>query len=145
MSTAPVRRTLAIVKPDAVAAGKTGAILAHLEEEGFRIVAVRFLRLTEVQAQAFYAVHAGKPFYAPLTRFMSSGPVLAVALERENAVDHLRKVIGATDPKEAAPGTIRALYAESKERNAIHASDSDSMAAAELRFFFSELELAGAG
>jgi nucleoside-diphosphate kinase len=139
----PGRRTLAIVKPDAVAAGKVGRILAHLEAEGFTVVAGRFLRLTEAQAQAFYAVHAGKPFFASLTRFMSSGPVLVLALERENAVEHLRKVIGATDPKEAAPGTIRALYAESKERNAIHASDSDATAAGELRFFFSELDLLG--
>lgn len=142
MSTVQGRKTLAIVKPDAVGAAKSGAILAYLEEEGFRIAAARFVRLTEPQAQAFYAVHAGRPFYGSLTKFMSSGPVLALALDRENAVEHLRKVIGATDPKEAAPGTIRALYAESKERNAIHASDSDSTAAAELRFFFSELDLA---
>ena len=140
MSTVPNRRTLAIVKPDAVAAGKTGAILAHLEEGGFRVRALRFLRLGLPQAEAFYAVHAGKPFFASLTKFMSSGPVLAMALERDGAVEHLRKVIGATDPKEAAPGTIRALYAESKERNAIHASDSDATATAELRFFFADLD-----
>lgn len=145
MSTVPSRRTLAIVKPDAVAARKTGAILAHLEEEGFRILALRYVRLSLPQAEAFYAVHASRPFFASLTRFMSSGPVLALVLERENAVEHLRKVIGATDPKEAAPGTIRALYAESKERNAIHASDSDAAAAAELRFFFADLDLAQVG
>lgn len=144
MSTVPGRRTLAIVKPDAVAARRAGRILAHLEQEGLRVLAVRFVRMTEVQAQALYAVHAGKPFFSSLTRFMSSGPVLVLALEREDAVEHLRKVIGATDPKEAAPGTIRALYAESKERNAIHAADSEPTAEAELRFFFSELELIGA-
>ncbi len=144
MSTVRGRRTLAIVKPDAVTGRKIGPILTHLEEEGFWILAARYLRLTEAEAQAFYAVHAGKPFYPSLTRFMSSGPVLVLALEREDAVEHLRKVIGATDPAEAAPGTIRALYAESKERNAIHASDSDASAGAELRFFFSELELGGA-
>lgn len=141
MSTNRGRRTLAILKPDAVAARNVGRILARLEEEGFRILAVRFLRLSEAQAREFYAVHAGKPFYEPLTRFMTSGPVLVVALEREDAVDHLRRVIGATDPKEAEPGTIRALYAQSKERNAIHAADSDETAGFELQFFFSEKDL----
>lgn len=142
MSTNRGRRTLAIIKPDAVQARRVGSILAHLEQEGFRILAAKFLRMSEAQARAFYAVHAGKPFYDSLTRFMISGPVLVLALERDDAVEHLRRVIGATDPREAEPGTIRALYAESKERNAIHAADSDETADFEIRFFFQDAELA---
>ncbi len=137
--------TLAIIKPDAVEARKTGLILAKLEEEGFTIRAARFARLDIAEAGAFYAVHRERPFYEPLKRFMTSGPILALALERENAVAHLRKVIGATDPAEAAPGTVRALYAENKERNAIHASDSDETARQELAFFFSQREILNAG
>ena len=133
--------TLAIIKPDAVQAGKAGRILAHLEEEGFALRGARLLRLTEPQAGEFYAVHRERPFYESLKRFMTSGRILALALERENAVAHLREVIGATDPAEAKAGTIRALYAESKERNAIHASDSAENAAIELAFFFSRREL----
>ena len=136
-------RTLAIIKPDAVAGGRTGQILAHLEREGFSIRAVRLARLTEAQAGAFYEVHRGRPFYAELVRFMTSGPCLPLALERADAVAHYRTVIGATDPAEAAPGTIRKLYAESKGRNAVHGSDSDENAAREIAFFFSESELAG--
>jgi len=136
-------RTLAIIKPDAVAGGRTGQILAHLEREGFSIRAVRPARLTEAQAGAFYEVHRGRPFYAELVRFMTSGPCLPLALERADAVAHYRTVIGATDPAEAAPGTIRKLYAESKGRNAVHGSDSDENAAREIAFFFSESELAG--
>ncbi len=137
--------TLAIIKPDAVASCKVGAIVAKLEEEGFVIRAARFVRLDLKQAGAFYAVHRDRPFYEPLKRFMTSGPILAVALERDDAVAHLRNVIGATDPAEAAPGTIRALFAESKERNAIHASDSDESAAQELTFFFSQREMLSSG
>ena len=133
--------TLAIIKPDAVGAGKTGRILAHLEQAGFTIRAARLVKLSTVQAEAFYEVHRGRPFYRPLVRFMTSGPGLALALERDNAVAHLREVIGATDPAEAQPGTVRQLYAESKERNAIHASDSDDNAAREIAFFFPESEL----
>jgi len=135
--------TLTIIKPDAFGRGLTGRILAHLEDEGFRIVAMRVMRLTEAQARAFYAVHAERPFYESLVRFMTSGPVAPVLLARENAVAHLRKVIGATDPAEAEPGTIRALYAESKERNAIHASDAPETAARERAFFFTEAEITG--
>ena len=136
-------RTLAIIKPDAVAGGRSGQILAHLEREGFRIRAARLVRLTEAQAGAFYEVHRGRPFYPELVTFMTSGPCMPLALERDDAVTHYRSVIGATDPAEAAPGTVRKLYAESKGRNAVHGSDSDENAAREIGFFFSEGELAG--
>lgn len=128
--------TLAIIKPDAVQAGHTGNVLAHLEAQGFKIRAARLVRLAQNQAEAFYAVHRERPFFRPLVEFMTSGPALAVALERDNAVAHLREVIGATDPREAKPGTVRKLYAQSKERNAIHASDSPENAAREVAFFF---------
>jgi nucleoside-diphosphate kinase len=134
--------TLAIIKPDALAAGKAGKVLAHLEAAGFKLRAVRLLRLTTAQAEAFYAVHRERPFYRPLVTFMTSGPCVPMALERQDAVAKLRAVIGATDPKDAAPGTVRALYAESKERNAIHASDSPENAAREVAFFFPESDLA---
>jgi nucleoside-diphosphate kinase len=134
--------TLGIIKPDAVESGKTGHIIAHLEGAGFAVRAARLVRLTRAEAAAFYAVHRERPFYAGLVEFMTSGPCLPMALERGDAVDHLRTVIGATDPAEAAPGTIRKLYAESKGRNAIHASDSPENAAREVGFFFSEGELA---
>jgi nucleoside-diphosphate kinase len=134
--------TLGIVKPDAVVAGKTGAIVAHLQKAGFVLRATRLVRLTHAQAAAFYAVHVGRPFYADLVEFMTSGPCLPMALEREDAVAQMRNVIGATDPAEAAPGTIRKLFAESKGRNAIHASDSPENAAREVAFFFTEGELA---
>jgi len=137
-----VSLTLGIVKPDAVATGKTGKIVAHLEQAGFTLRAARLVRLTTEQAGAFYAVHRERPFFADLVAFMTSGPCLPMALEREDAVATLRNVIGATDPAEAAPGTIRKLYAESKGRNAIHASDSDDNARREVTFFFTEGELA---
>ena len=133
-------KTLAIIKPDAVASGKAGRIIALLEERRFRIRAIRMLRLSETQAGAFYEVHKERPFYGSLVEFMTSGPAIPVLLEREGAVATLREVIGATDPKEAAEGTVRALYAESKERNAIHASDSDENAAREAAFFFAEAD-----
>lgn len=136
-------RTLAIIKPDAVATAKSGKILAHLQEKGFAVQALRMTRLTQAQAEAFYAVHSARPFYGSLVSFMVSGPVIPIVLEAEGAVAALRDAIGATDPAEAAPGTIRALFAESKERNAIHASDSDENAAREISFFFSESELLG--
>ncbi len=136
-----MKHTLAIIKPDAVAAGRAGAVLAHLEEAGFRIRALRMTRLNPDQAEAFYAVHRERPFFQSLVSFMTSGPVVPMVLEAENAVPRLREVIGATDPAEAAEGTIRALYAESKERNAIHASDSDENARTEIAFFFSRAEL----
>ncbi len=133
--------TLAIIKPDAVRAGNTGKILAHLEGAGFVVRAARLVKLTVAQAEAFYEVHRERPFYRPLVTFMTSGPALVLALERDNAVAYLRQVIGATDPAEAKPGTVRKLYGESKERNAIHASDSPDTAARELAFFFTEAEL----
>lgn len=136
-------RTLAIIKPDAVSNGLTGRILAQLEEERFRIRGIRMLHLSEAQAREFYAVHRERPFYEPLVRFMTSGPVVPVLLERENAVAHLREVIGATDPAQARPGTIRAQHAESKERNAIHASDAPETAAKEAAFFFATADVLG--
>jgi nucleoside-diphosphate kinase len=135
-------RTLAIIKPDALASGKAGTVLAHLEAAGFQLRAARLVRLSQAQAEAFYAVHRERPFFRPLVAFMTSGPCLPMALERDDAVARLRQVIGATDPKEAAAGTVRALYAESKERNAIHASDSPANAEREVAFFFPALELA---
>lgn len=137
--------TLAIVKPDAVAAGHAGRILAHLEQDGFRIRAARLLRLSRPDAEAFYAVHRERPFFASLCTFMTAGPALALALERSDAVSRLREVIGATDPADAAAGTVRQLYARSKERNAIHASDSPDNAVREVAFFFTELDLVGTG
>jgi nucleoside-diphosphate kinase len=133
--------TLGIVKPDAVETGKAGLIIAHLQREGFVLRAARLIRLTPAQAGAFYEVHKERPFYADLVAFMSSGPCLPMALERNDAVAHFRRVIGATDPTEAAPGTIRKLYAESKGRNAVHGSDSDDNAAQEIAFFFPRSEL----
>ena len=135
--------TLGIVKPDAVATVKTGAIVAHLQKAGFMLRASRLVRLTRPQAEAFYEVHRGRPFYDDLVAFMTSGPCLPMVLEREDAVAQMRNVIGATDPAEAAPGTIRKLFAESKGKNAIHASDSPENAAREVAFFFTEGELAG--
>jgi nucleoside-diphosphate kinase len=134
--------TLAIIKPDAFSAGKTGRILHELETAGFEIRALRVVRLQRSAAEAFYDVHRERAFFDSLVEFMTSGPCVPMALSREQAVPHLREVIGATDPAEAAPGTVRALYAESKERNAIHASDSSENARRELAFFFSDLELA---
>jgi nucleoside-diphosphate kinase len=134
-------RTLTIIKPDAFNSGKGGQIIAHLEKAGFKVVASRVMRLTEAQAGEFYAVHRERPFFTPLVRFMTSGKCMPIVLERADAVAALRKTIGATDPAEAEPGTVRKLYAESKERNAIHASDSDENAQRESKFFFPESEL----
>lgn len=136
--------TLSIIKPDAVAAGHTGRILALLEEKGFRIRALRLMHLTEAQAKEFYAVHKERPFYGSLVTFMTSGPCIPAILEKENAVKAFRDVIGATDPAEAQPGTVRALYAESKERNAVHGSDSPENAEREARFFFAEADVIAA-
>ena len=140
----PGNRTLAIIKPDAFARGLAGKILDHLESSGFAIRAARVLRLGPGQAAAFYEVHRERPFFPSLTAFMTSGPCMALVLERENAVAALRDAIGATDPREARDGTVRKLFAESKERNAIHASDSDENAEREIGFFFSNAELLGA-
>ena len=133
--------TLAIVKPDALQASRAGSIIAILEADGFAVCAAKMVRLTEVEARAFYEVHRERPFFDSLVSFMTSGPCIPVALERDDAVDRLRTVIGATDPAEAAEGTVRKLFAESKERNAIHASDSPENAAREIAFFFSEAEI----
>jgi nucleoside-diphosphate kinase len=132
--------TLTIIKPDAFGSGKAGKIIAHLEEAGFRVVAATVKQLTRAEAEAFYAVHRERPFYASLVDFMTSGPCMPILLRREGAVAGLRAVIGATDPAEAAEGTVRALYAESKERNAIHASDSPENAEIEIGFFFAGTE-----
>ncbi len=134
--------TFAMLKPDAVGAGKIGMILAHVEKSGFAIRAMRMVRLTRVEAEAFYAVHLGRPFYPELVEFVSSGPVVAMVLEAADAVSGWRGAIGATDPVEAAAGTIRRLFAESKGRNAVHGSDSDENARREIAFFFPERELA---
>jgi nucleoside-diphosphate kinase len=134
-------RTLTIFKPDAVSSGRTGAMLARLEEEGFRVRGLKRLRLTPEQARAFYAVHRERPFFEGLVRFMTEGPIVAAALERENAVAHLRATMGATDSKKAEPGTLRRLYGTDIERNAIHGSDSAENATKEVAFFFSEAEL----
>ena len=134
-------RTLTIIKPDAFGSGKAGKIISHLEDAGFQIVASRVLRLTQDQAAAFYEVHKERPFFGPLTTFMTSGPCMPMVLERDDAVTALRRTIGATDPAEAEDGTVRKLDAESKERNAIHASDSDENAEREAAFFFPATEL----
>jgi nucleoside-diphosphate kinase len=137
-------RTLTIVKPDAFGAGKAGLIIALLEKEGFTIKASRVLHMTQAEAGEFYAVHKGRPFYNELVEFMSSGPCMPLVLNRTDAVATLRTVIGATDPAEAAAGTVRKLYAESKGRNAIHASDSDENAVVESHYFFAGQTLVGA-
>ncbi|NIK73533.1 nucleoside-diphosphate kinase [Thermonema lapsum] len=134
------KRTFSMIKPDAVAAGNSGAILKMIEEAGFRIVAMKMTRLTLAQAGAFYAVHKERPFYQDLCNYMSSGPIIALVLEKENAVEDFRKLIGATDPAKAEEGTIRKLFAKSIEANAIHGSDSDENATIESAFFFSKLE-----
>ena len=134
-------RTLTIVKPDAFGAGKAGKIIAHLEEAGFKLVSARVMDLSTAQAEEFYGVHRERPFFRSLVTFMTSGTCMPLVLERDNAVAELRAAIGATDPADAAAGTVRKLYAESKERNAIHASDSDQNASRESRFFFAESEI----
>ena len=136
--------TLAILKPDSVEAGSAGKMLAHLQQEGFTIRGIKMLRLTPAQAEAFYEVHKERPFYGSLVEFMTSGPVMPVALEREDAVPHLRKTMGATDVAKAEEGTLRKLFGTSIERNAVHGSDSDENAAIEIAFFFSRAELQAA-
>jgi nucleoside-diphosphate kinase len=131
-----LERTLFIVKPDATSRNLVGRILAHVEDKGFRLVEARYTRLTREQCQEFYAEHQGKPFFGELVDSMTSGPVMLCCLEREAAVATLREVIGATDPAQAAEGTIRKLYAESKGRNSVHASDSPASAEREVKLFF---------
>ena len=133
--------TLTIIKPDAFGSGKAGKIIAHLEADGFKVRAARVMRMSDEQAGEFYAVHRERPFYKSLVSFMTSGTCMPMVLEKTGAVGALRKAIGATDPREADANTVRKLYAESKERNAIHASDSDENAAREARFFFAEADL----
>ena len=135
-------KTLAIIKPEAFGRGVAGKIIDILEADGFRILAARVAHLSRPAAETFYAVHHGKPFFTSLVDFMTSGPILALTLERDGAVSRLREVIGATDPAEAKPGTVRATFAESKERNAIHASDSPENARVEVAFFFAGVDLA---
>jgi len=136
--------TLTILKPDSVGAGNAGKILALLESKGFKILALKKIRLTEAQAKAFYAVHAERPFYGELVEFMTSGPVIPAALEHDDAVAHLREVMGATNSKEAAEGTVRNLYGTDIQYNAIHGSDSAENARIETAFFFSQAELLAA-
>ncbi len=133
--------TFSIIKPDAFNSGKAGKILAHLEGQGFTLKACRVIHMTKRQAEEFYAVHRGRPFFGELVEFMSSAPCMPFILAKAGAVHALRDAIGATDPAEAAAGTVRKLYAESKGRNAIHASDSDENAVRESRFFFTEAEV----
>ena len=135
-------RTLCIIKPDAVAAGNTGNIIAHIQKEGFRILAMKMTALSSKAASKFYEVHKGRPFYEGLVEFMSSAPCVPIALEKANAIAEWRRVIGATDPAEAAPGTIRKLYAKNKGENAVHGSDSVENGLREIAFFFTEGELA---
>jgi nucleoside-diphosphate kinase len=137
----PNNRTLTIVKPDAFGSGKAGKIIAHLEQQGFVVRAAKVVHLTDAEAGEFYAVHRERPFFKSLTTFMTSGPCMPMILEKAGAVAALRTAIGATDPAEAAAGSVRKLFAESKERNAIHASDSDENALREAGFFFAESEV----
>lgn len=131
-----LQRTLSIIKPDAVSRHLIGEIESRLEKGGLRIVAMRMLTLSEEQARAFYAEHDGKPFYEPLVEYMTSGSVVVQVLEGDNAIARNRELMGATDPKEALPGTIRADFAESKQHNAVHGSDSPASAQREIAFFF---------
>jgi nucleoside-diphosphate kinase len=135
-----IEQTLAIVKPDAVGRGLAGKILARLEEHGFRVRGLKLVHLSKQAAQAFYRVHAERPFYESLTTYMSSGPIVPMLLERDDAIQTLRDVMGATDPQKAEAGTIRRDYGENIERNAMHGSDAAETAAAEIPFFFSHLE-----
>lgn len=137
------QRTFSIIKPDAVSAGQAGEILALLEKTGFKILALRMTRLSQSQAEGFYAVHRERPFFPSLVKFMTEGPVIVMALERADAVSKLREVMGATNPANADEGTIRKRFAESIERNCIHGSDAPETAEVELRYFFSTLDLQG--
>ncbi|MEZ4896692.1 MAG: nucleoside-diphosphate kinase [Saprospiraceae bacterium] len=134
-------RTFTMIKPDAVADGHIGAILAKINEAGFRIVALKMTQLSKKKAEGFYAVHQERPFFEELTSFMSSGPIVAAVLEKDNAVADFRTLIGATDPAKAAPGTIRALFARNMGENAVHGSDSDENAAIEVAYHFAVTEL----
>lgn len=136
-----MERTYAMIKPDAVRAGNAGNIIARIEAEGFRIVGMKKVHVSLAEAQLFYAVHKARPFYGVLTEFLSSGPVIAMVLEKENAIKGWRELMGATNPEQAAPNTIRKLYAKSIDENAAHGSDAQETAAEEIKFFFAEREL----
>lgn len=138
-----VERTLSIIKPDATDRNLTGTINKRLEDAGLRIVAQKRLRMTVPQAQAFYAVHKDRPFYNDLVNFMTSGPVVVQVLEGENAIEKNREVMGATDPKKAEAGTIRADFAQNIEANSVHGSDSPATAQGEIKFFFADIEIVG--
>ena len=137
-----LQRTLAIIKPDAVAKGAAGDIIKTIEDNGFRLIGMKMLHLKKTQAAGFYAVHVGKPFYDALVKFMTEGPVVVLALEKENAIADWRRIMGATNPEKAEPGTIRKKYGENIERNAVHGSDADDTARFELSFFFAGYQLA---
>jgi nucleoside-diphosphate kinase len=136
-----LQRTFSIVKPDAVAKGATGDIINMIQQNGFRIVGMRMVMISKQQAEGFYAVHANRPFFDSLTTFMSSGPIVVLALEKHNAIADLRKLMGATNPANAEAGTIRKKWAESIEKNAIHGSDADDTARFELSYFFRGCEI----
>ena len=136
-----MERTFAIIKPDAVASGKAGAILAKIEENGFKILGMKMTRLSQLQAEGFYAVHKVRPFFSSLVTFMTEGPVIVLALEREDAIAKWRELMGATNPANATEGTIRKEFAESIERNAVHGSDAPETASVEIPFFFAASEL----
>ncbi len=136
-----LQRTFSIIKPDAVAKGATGDILHMMQEKGFRIIGMKMLEITKQQAEGFYTVHCERPFFDSLTTFMSSGPIVVLALEKENAIADLRKLMGATNPANAEAGTIRKKWADSIERNSVHGSDADDTARFELSYFFAGFEL----
>jgi nucleoside-diphosphate kinase len=136
-----IEQTFAIIKPDAVALGHAGAILAMIEQAGFRIRGMKMTRLSKQQAEGFYEIHRERPFFGGLVTFMTEGPVVVLALERENAIKHWREVMGATNPEKAAEGTVRKKFAKNIERNAVHGSDAPETAAVEIPFFFSTAEL----
>jgi len=136
-----VERTFSIIKPDAVAEGHAGEILSMLEKAGFRIIGMRMMKLSQPQAEGFYAVHRERPFFPSLVKFMTEGRIVALALEREDAVKKLREVMGATNPANAAEGTVRKRFAAGIERNCIHGSDAPETAAVELSYFFNALDL----
>lgn len=137
----PIERTFSIIKPDAVAAGQAGEILAIIQSAGFKVLGLRMTRLSDAQARGFYAIHKERPFFEGLVKFMTEGPIIVMALEREDAILKLREVMGATNPEKAAEGTIRKKFAENIERNCIHGSDAPATAETELRFFFSTSDL----
>ena len=136
-----MERTLCIIKPDAVSQEMTGQILRRLQHEGFRIVALKMIRISQSDAEGFYAVHKDRPFFGSLTKFMTEGPIVPMILERDNGISHLRSVMGATDPAKAAEGTLRKLHGKSIERNIIHGSDAADTAAWEMSYFFNAMEI----